>query len=68
MNLRKNTHLAWVVENGIVLAEMAGLALAGAYLALKNVPPHVIVRVLGAHKGNCSPCRRRYLQSQLALR
>jgi len=45
--------MAWIVEDGIALAETDGSTLAAEYLAARGVPDAVIARVL------CEPGQRR---------
>ena len=50
MTSRIDAHLAWVVENGIIVDEVAGSLVAWAYLAERGVPVYVILRVLSSPK------------------
>jgi hypothetical protein len=46
MQLRKNMDMAQAVENGLVVDEVSGSAVAWEYLAEHGVPTPVILRVL----------------------
>jgi hypothetical protein len=58
MTYRTNAHVAWVVENGIVVDEMVGFVSAWAYMSQREVPEDVILRVLKTHSCGPESCRR----------
>jgi hypothetical protein len=46
MQLRKNTMMAQVIENGLVVDEVSGSEVAWSYLVEHEVPTPIILRVL----------------------